>query len=585
VAVVTLGYAFYAYYEMMGKAEQLRIAATTFESHEGMMITDAKTVILQVNRAFSEESGYTAGEVVGKTPRLLKSGRHDADFYRAMWETLNRTGKWQGEIWDRRKNGEIYLKWLTITAVKGGHGEVTHYVGSHFDITERKRAEEEAQRLAYHDALTNLPNRRLLADRLQQALASSARNGRRGALLMIDLDNFKTLNDTLGHTVGDSLLEQIAQRLESFVREGDTVARLGGDEFVVVLENLSEQAVEAAAQTEAIGEKILRGLSLPCRIGQKDSRGTGEWWSITTSIGATLFIGHQSSQEELMKQADIAMYQAKKAGRDTLRFFDPEMQQAITRRVSLEGELRRALEQHQFQLHYQAQVDSARRTLGAEALLRWFHPERGMVPPDQFIPLAEETGLILSIGQWVLEAAAARIKAWENTPATCELVVSVNVSAREFRQPDFVTQVLAVVHRHAINPARLKLELTESILLENIESTIATMNALKRGGVQLSLDDFGTGYSSLQYLKQLPLSQLKIDQSFVRDLANDPNDKAIVRTIIAMAHSLNLDVIAEGVETEEQRRFLEENGCAHYQGYLFCKPVPSEEFEEQLKQC
>ncbi len=555
----------------------LRIAATAFESQEGMMITDAKGVILRVNKAFTESTGYTVEEAVGQTPRLLKSGRHDADFYRAMWETIHRTGTWQGEIWDRRKNGEIYPKWLTITAVKGSDCIVTHYVGTHIDITERKSAEKEIQLLAYYDPLTRLPNRRLLMDRLQQALASSARIGRKGGLLLIDLDNFKTLNDTLGHQIGDLLLQQVAQRLASCVREGDTVARLGGDEFVVLLEGLSEKSIEAAAQTEAIGEKILAALSQPYQLAMHEHQST-------TSIGATLFNDNHLATDELMKQADIAMYQAKKAGRNTLRFFDPQMQASISARVSLEGELRKALERQQFHLNYQIQVGNSLRPLGAEALIRWIHPERGPVSPAQFIPLAEETGLIIPIGQWVLETACAQIKAWQQDELARDLTLAVNVSAKQFRQADFVAQVQAAIQRHAIKPMLLKLELTEGMLLENIEDTIATMNTLNEIGVQFSLDDFGTGYSSLQYLKRLPLDQLKIDQSFVRDIATDSSDLAIVRTIIAVAQSLDMSVIAEGVETEEQRQLLLKNGCTNYQGYLFGRPVPIEQFEAKLKQ-
>ena len=555
----------------------LRIAAAAFESHESMMITDANRVILRVNQAFSEDTGYTAEEVVGKTPRLLNSGRHKAGFYRAMWETINRTGVWQGEVWDRRKNGEIYPKWLTITAVKGGDEVVTHYVGSHIDITERKAAEEKIQHLAFYDSLTQLPNRRLLIDRLHQALASSERIGRVGALLIIDLDNFKALNDTLGHQIGDLLLQEVAQRLESCLRAGDTLARLGGDEFVVTLENLSERIFEAAAQVKIVGEKILAALSQHCQLAANE-------YHCTASIGATLFNSHQQTTDELMQQADIAMYQAKKAGRNTLRFFDPQMQASITARVALEAELRKAIEKQQFQLYYQIQVDSSHNPIGAEVLIRWLHPDRDMVSPAQFIPLAEETGLILPIGLWVLETACAQLKAWQQKALTRDLVLAVNVSAKQFRQADFVAQVHAVVQRHAINPMRLKLELTEGMLLDDIEETITTMNILSEIGIQFSLDDFGTGYSSLQYLKRLPLDQIKIDQSFVRDIATDSSDKAIVRTIIAMAQSLDIAVLAEGVETEENRQFLLDNGCTHYQGYLFGKPMPIEQFEALLNQ-
>ena len=562
---------------VLERTADLRIAAVAFESQESMMITDANGVILRVNQAFTKITGYTAEEAVGQTPRLLKSGRHDLDFYRAMWENIQRTGTWQGEVWDRRKNGEVYPGWRSISAINGGDGGVTNYVGTHFDMTERKAAEDKIEHLAFYDPLTDLPNRRLLMDRLKQAFASSARSGRKGALLFIDLDNVKSLNDTLGHDIGDLLLQQTAQRLESCLREVDTAARLGGDEFVVMLEDLSEQPIEAATQTEAVGEKILAMLNQPYQLD------THEYHS-TTSIGAIIFNDHGQSGEELLKRADIAMYQAKKAGRNTLRFFDPKMQDILNARASLESELRKALENQQFHLYYQIQVDSSHRPLGAEALIRWLHPERGLMSPAQFIPLAEETGLILPIGQWVLERACAQLKAWQQEALTRGLVLAVNVSAKQFRQADFVAQVIAVVKLHAINPMRLKLELTEGMLLDKIEDTITTMNILSEIGIQFSLDDFGTGYSSLQYLKRLPLDQLKIDQSFVRDIGTDSNDRAIVSAIIAMTQSMKLSVIAEGVETKEQRQFLLDEGCTHYQGYLFGKPVPIEQFEALLKQ-
>ena len=445
-----------------------------------------------------------------------------------------------------------------------------------FQNEEKEKRAKELNNLAFYDPLTGLPNRRLLMGRLHQAFASSARSGQEGALLFIDLDNFKDINDTLGHDIGDLLLQQTAQRLESCLREGDTVARLGGDEFVVILEDLRRQPIEAATQTKAVGEKILAALGQPCQLA------THEYHS-TASIGATLFSDRHKTAEELLQRADIAMYQAKKVGHNTLRFFNPKMQDVINARAALEGDLRKALESHQFNLYYQIQVDSSHHPLGAEALIRWIHPERGMVSPAQFIPLAEETGLILPIGQWVLETACIQIKTWEQDVLTRDLVLSVNVSAKQFHQVDFVTQVKDAVQRHTINPKRLKLELTESMLLENIEDTIATMNALHEIGILFSLDDFGTGYSSLQYLKRLPLDQLKIDQSFICDIATNSSDKAIVRAIIAMAHSLDLDVIAEGVETEEQRQILLKRECTHYQGYLFSKPVPIEQFEALLK--
>jgi len=554
----------------------LRIAAVAFEVKESTLISDTKGMILQVNRAFTETTGYTAEEAVGQTPSLLKSGRHNMEFYRAMWETINRTGGWRGEVWDKRKNGEIYPVWLTISSVKGDDGVVTHYVGSHIDITERKAADEKIHYQAFYDSLTRLPNRRLLMDRLQHALAGIVRIGRAGALLLIDLDNFKTLNDSLGHHVGDLYLQQIAQRLTACVRDDDTVARLGGDEFVVLLENLSEHPLEAAAQTEVIGEKILASLSHPYQLETHQYHGTA-------SIGATLFAGNSLATDELLKQADIAMYQAKKCGRNTVRFFDEKMQENITGRFSLESDLRNALENQEFQLYYQIQVDCWNRPRGAEVLIRWIHPLRGMVSPLQFIPLAEETGLILPIGQWVLETACAQLKAWEQDALTRDLVLAVNVSAKQFHFAGFVDQVTAFVNHFVIKPNRLKLELTEGMLLDNIEDTIATMSALNKIGIKLSLDDFGTGYSSLQYLKKLPLAQLKIDQSFVRDIATDSSDKAIVQTIIAMAHSLDMTVIAEGVETVLQLELLFNNGCTDYQGYFFSKPVPLDEVHALLK--
>ena len=445
------------------------------------------------------------------------------------------------------------------------------------DITMNKNAADEIQLLALYDELTRIPNRRLLLDRLKLALASCNRSGNQGALLFLDLDNFKTLNDTLGHDIGDLLLQQAAKRIESCVREGYTVARLGGDDFVVMLEELSDQPLEAGAQTEAVGAKILSILGQPYQLAGND-------YHITISIGATLFNNQNAGTDELFKQADIAMYQSKKAGRNTLRFFDQKMQASINERATLERELNKAIAKGQFQLYYQIQVDSKYTAFGAEVLLRWIHPERGFVSPAQFIPLAEDTGQIIAIGNWALETACAQLKAWQEDAHTCELVLAVNVSAKQFRQTDFVSQVQAVVKRHAIDPKLLKLELTESMLVDDIENTIASMNTLRKFGIQFSLDDFGTGYSSLQYLKRLPLDQLKIDLSFVKNLARDTSDRTIVRTIIAMAQSLNINVIAEGVEEEEQRQILLNKGCGHFQGYLFSKPLAIGQFESLLKE-
>jgi len=456
-----------------------------------------------------------------------------------------------------------------------GHPLSMHGTGQ--DISSRKIAEQEIMHLAFYDSLTQLPNRRLLLDRLQQALAASARSGRHGALFLLDLDDFKTLNDTLGHDKGDLLLKQVGQRLVSTVREGDTVARLGGDEFVVLFDGLSALADESVAQAELLGEKVLAELNQPYDLN-------GQEFSTTASIGITLFSGYQHAIEELLKQADLAMYQSKDAGRNALRFFDPKMQTLVTDRANLELELRTAVKSQQFVVHYQPQVVGAGQITGAEVLVRWQHPQRGLVSPAEFIPLAEDTGLILPIGRWVLETACIQLTRWSGHPDTRHFTLAVNVCAKQLHQVDFVDSVLAVLEKTGANPHLLKLELTESLLVSDLENTIAKMAALKARGVSFSLDDFGTGFSSLSYLKRLPLDQLKIDQGFVRDILSDPDDAAIAKTVIVLAKSLGLSVIAEGVETEAQRDFLASQDCHAYQGYLFSRPLPIHEFAALLQQ-
>ena len=541
-----------------------------------MLVTDNNNIILRVNEAFTSITGFNAEDAIGHNPKLIGSDRQDKEFFTEMWSIINSTGTWEGEIWNCRKNREVYPAHLTITAVKDTDGIVSNFVSTFTDITARKATLEEIKNLAFYDPLTKLPNRRLLYERLGHALIISNRSGQRGAILFLDLDNFKTLNDTQGHDVGDLLLQQVAIRLSACVREGDTVARIGGDEFVVLLEDLSMNAIEAATATRIIAEKIVTQLNQPYQLHETSYRSTA-------SIGATLFKGHELSIDELLKQADIAMYQSKTKGRNTLRFFDQLMQEAINNRADIERDLSIALEQEQFQLHYQIQVDSDGMALGAEVLIRWLHPLRNMIHPNQFISIAEECGLIIPIGHWVLNSACAKLKAWEKNPLTQNLSLSVNISAKQFHQVDFVDEIKAMVLQYAIKPNLLKLELTENILADNIEPLILNMGTLKDFGIQFELDDFGTGYSSLQYLKRLPLQQLKIDRSFVRDIAFDNSDRVIVKTIIAMANSLDLNVIAEGVETEVQRQFLESSGCMRYQGYLFSKPVPIDDFEVLLE--
>ena len=469
------------------------------------------------------------------------------------------------------------------------HHEISTPTDSDIDIIEQsarlvsiaiehKQVEDEIKRLAFYDPLTHLPNRRLLLDRFKQVVASMAHSGKGAALLFIDLDKFKALNDSLGHDMGDRLLQQVAKRLSDSVRESDTVSRLSGDEFVIILQNLGDEAIVTATQTELIGTKILASLSKSYQLSSHN-------YTIYPSIGAILLDGTHQDADVLLKQADMAMYQAKKAGGNALYFFDPDMQKTIMDRVHLEADLLRAItEKEQFQLYYQAQVDSFDRVIGAEALIRWISPERGIVSPAEFIPIAEESGLILPLGHWVIATACQQLASWSQQPETAHLTLSVNISARQIRMPNFVDEVLTLIDSAGVNPTKLKLEITESTLLENLEDIIEKMTRLKDRGFNFSIDDFGTGYSSLQYLKRLPLDQLKIDQSFVRDLADDSNDRAIVRTIIAMAKSLNLDVIAEGVETEEQLRRLKHKGCRHFQGYLFGKPVPIKEFDVAQKQ-
>ena len=555
--------------------QNLRLAATAFQTQQAIVIADVNCIIKQVNLAFISVTGYLEHEVVGKPLSVLKSGCHDNNFYELMWQSINDTGSWQGELWGRRKNGEVYPKWITITAVQDANNEITHYVSVQTDITERKAAEDEIRNLAFYDPLTKLPNRRLLRDRLQQAQVSNARNSVYGAIFFIDLDNFKTLNDTLGHDKGDNLLKQVAVRLSNCVRECDTVARLGGDEFVVMIQELSVHVEEAAIQAENVGEKILSTLNQAYQLDDHD-------YFSTPSIGVTLFSDQQSSIEELLVQSDIAMYQAKASGRNTLRFFDATMQASINARASLEEDLRTALQNNEFRLYYQPQVNAKGKIIGAEALIRWCRQSGEWIMPNQFITLAEETGLIIPIGLWVLETACQQLVFWSSHTVLSELTLSVNVSVRQFRQINFVADVQAVLQQTGAKPDKLKLELTESLLAADMDDIITKMQALKQLGVAFSLDDFGTGYSSLYYLKQLPLDQLKIDQSFVRDILIDSNDAAIAKMIIALADAMALTVIAEGVEVTEQQQYLSQLGCYEFQGYLYGKPVTADALEKLI---
>jgi diguanylate cyclase (GGDEF)-like protein/PAS domain S-box-containing protein len=554
---------------------ELNIAAVTFNSHEGIMIVDADECILRVNKSFEVITGYTAEEVIGQSPRILSSGRHDMAFFKAMWDSITTTGFWQGEIWDRRKSGEVYPKWTHITAVKDANGQLTEYVGTFTDITVRKQSEDKIHNLAFYDALTGFPNRRLLQDRLHQVVVHNERTHDSGALLVINLDNFKALNDSKGHERGDLLLQQAGARILGCTREGDTVARIGGDEFVVLLTDLHRAGESALEQARLLAQKLLDALSQSYQLAGYAHR-------CTASIGITLLGARRDSEEDLMRQADIALHQAKLIGKNTIQFFDPKMQDAVNMRVQLEHELQQAVEESQFRLYYQVQLDNDNHAIGAEALIRWLHPERGLVPPVQFVPIAESSGLIVKIGRWVLETACQQLRAWDENPGTQHLILAINVSACEFEQQDFVDTVERLLKQHRIDPSRLKLELTESVIVSDIGEVIKKMHALKALGVRISLDDFGTGYSSLSYLKRLPIDQLKIDQSFVRDIVSDPGDAVMVKTIIELAKNFGLNVIAEGVETQAQFDYLKAHGCMAYQGYLFGRPVPLTTFMEAL---
>lgn len=559
------------------KVEQaLRLNSKVFESsREGFMITNADREIITINPAFSAITGYSLDDVCGKKPSILSSGLHDYLYYREMEESINQNGYWQGEIWNKRKNGETYPQWLSITAVKTKGGILEHYVAVFSDLSQSKKAEEQILTLSFYDNLTGLQNRRSLIDRLQHHLLSNANDKPYGAILFIDIDNFKIINDTRGHQVGDLLLIEVAQRIQTCLATDEILARIGSDVFAVVLFDLGNRSEQAESLSANAATRIHAAIQQPLQL-------EGAPYFCKACIGISVFECGQITVDELLKRVDAAMYQAKQAGPDKIHFFDTEMQKALETRVILETWLRVAVPT-QLRLHYQIQVNDEGKPIGAEALVRWQHPEQGLIPPGAFIPLAEENGLIIPIGQWILETVCRQLRAWEGDSRTRHLILAVNVSARQFNQPDFVEQVAAVLYQTGADPSLLELELTESVLIENLENIVDKMIQLKKRGVRFSLDDFGTGFSSLSYLKRLPIDKLKIDQSFVHELATDPNSAAIVRTVIALGQSLGLDVIAEGVETDAQRDFLCVYGCRQYQGFLFGRPVPSEVLEARLK--
>ncbi|CAB1369335.1 putative bifunctional diguanylate cyclase/phosphodiesterase [Denitratisoma oestradiolicum] len=538
---------------------------------EGILITDGNSYIQAVNPAFTTITGYGADEVVGKTPALLRSDRHDETFFRTMWKCLHETGKWTGEIWNRRKNGEEFPEWLNITAIHDPQGRLQQYVGLFTDITEHKQAEEKLRYQAYHDPLTDLPNRLMYTEHLDLALPQAERREQLCGVMMLDLDRFKNVNDTYGHEFGDKLLITVAQRLRDSIRKEDTLARMGGDEFTFLLPLVTD--VQDVAR---VAEKVLAGFAKPLTINGKDM-------FVTPSIGISLFPNDGHDAETLLKNADAAMYRAKEQGRNNYQFYTTDMNALTQQRLSLENDLRQAVERSELEMYYQPKVSlKDGRIVGAEALIRWKHPERGFVPPGDFIPLSEENGLILPIGEWLLRDICQQIRHWhdEGLHPPC---IAINISGRQFQRqnlPDLVAQIMADSN---IQPDDIELELTEGTIMSNAETNIEMLVMLKRMGLSLAIDDFGTGYSSLSYLKRFPIDVLKVDYSFVRDITTDNNSAELVRGVIGMAHGLKLEVVAEGVETAAQLELLRQYGCDVIQGFLFSKPLPAGEFAALVK--
>ena len=559
--------------ERKRREASLHLYANVFEhSGEAIMITDADNRIVAGNRALTEHTGYTLDELAGQNPSMLASGHTPRETYEEMWRELERHDYWQGELWDRRKDGGSYPKWAAISRIHDEHGELSHYIASFTDISERKAAEERIDYLAHHDPLTGLVNRYSLETRLEQVLLGARRERERVAVMFIDMDRFKIINDSLGHQAGDSLLMEVAQRLRAHVRESDIVARIGGDEFVIVLAGMA--VCTAAAPIAAM---LVHALGQSYHVGGSDVHST-------PSIGISLYPDDGEEASSLLKNADTAMYHAKEQGRNNFQFFTAEMNRQVAERMTLETELRIALDQRRFELHYQPQVDPADgRPRGVEALVRWRHPERGLVPPDKFIPVAEETGLIGAIGEWVLDEACRQLAQWR-AEGIDGIRMAVNLSSRQLRSSHLVEQVEASLRRHGLGEGELELEVTESAAMENPERAVALLNNLRGLGVLLSIDDFGTGYSSLAYLKQLPIHTLKLDRAFVGELHHSENDAAISAATIALAHNLGLKVVGEGVENGEQRAFLVEHGCDLVQGYLFSRPLPAAEATRWLRE-
>jgi diguanylate cyclase (GGDEF)-like protein/PAS domain S-box-containing protein len=561
--------------QLQSARNELRITSSAFETHEAIMIADAKQRIIRVNRAFEAITGYKETEVLGQSPEIFHSDRHLPEFHRQIAQRISATGKWNGEMWCKRKDDELYVKRVAISVIKNGLGDVINYVHSFVDIAKEKKAQEEVLKLAFQDQLTGLSNRKLLQHEVTERLEITHKNQEYNALVLLDIDYFKSLNDTLGHDYGDNFLVQVANRLRLILDSKKSIYRIGGDEFVVLLDNLGVDPMQAQSNLAIWAERIRDGLSEVYILPPFEHYAQA-------SIGTCLFTGHARPAKELLKCAEIAMYEAKGQGGNRVAHFDQNMKAGLEEKANLVADLHSAISNNQLRLFYQIQVDATHRPIGVEALMRWNHPVLGMIPPSQFIAIAEESSLIVELGDWGLEVACRQLGEWKKSGNNRkDLVLAYNVSAKQFKQPNFVEYLETLIHRYEVDPSLLKLELTETLALDNLDYVISKMHELKsRVGVSLSLDDFGTGYSSLSYLKQMPFDQVKIDQGFIKGMTSDSGDASLVKTMIDMSKNLNLEVIAEGVETDEQFKLLEKFGCVNYQGYLFGKPLPINEFEK-----
>ncbi len=554
---------------------ELRIAAVAFESYDGQIVTDENGIIERVNSAFVRISGFSADDAIGRTPGFLQSELHGKTFYTGILLTLRKAGYWHGEIISRRRDGELYTARLSISAVADDRGHTTHYIGNLQDITAEKEAVKLANHWKLYDVLTGLPNRLLIEDRISHVLTGYSERSNPGAVMMFDIDFFRQINDSLGHACGDQVLAEVAARAQAAIRELDCLARFSGDSFVLLACDLGAPAPIAVRKATQLAEAIRCAVEAPILVASHRL-------TCTVSIGIAMFHDRETSADALLRQAELAMYRSKSNGRNMLHFFEKNMQVEIDQRRQLRAELQDAIHLQQFVLYYQVQVDTVGKPIGAEALLRWPHPTRGLVPPAEFIPIAEETGLIETIGRWVLETACQQLAEWAHQHTTRHLTLAVNVSPRQFKSQRFVEDVIAIIQRTGAAADKLKLEVTESLAIDDFQDSIVKLHELRNNGIQISLDDFGTGNSSLNYLTKLPLTQLKIDKSFVDDLPSSLRDAMVAQTIIAMGHGLELQVIAEGVENGEQRDFLTSHGCEAFQGYLFGRPLPVADFNESV---